>query len=267
MRAAAREIYEMAQAGPGGFAGFAGAAETGAGIITVDWAAAKANLEQQRIFDEALAAGFKYAMGQLGVEGEGPTIPVQFSYGAGAGGEEGEAAVTGNPVMTMLQEPIADGTLITKSEELGNLITTGIWTGLAMEGADGATGPLVPLLTDLQTAFDKLEAFKSLWDNLDDKTLVLLIKMVQENNDEYQTGGIIGGMHGSPVPILAHAGEMILNRGQQYSVAGMLQRRAGGGEVHVHLHTGAFLGHRGDAERLGLALAPHIKKAMRIYHD
>lgn len=54
----------------------------------------------------------------------------------------------------------------------------------------------------------------------------------------FAEGGRVPGALGSPVPILAHAGEIVLNRAQQAAVAGGMGGDGGGGVV-IHNHAGA----------------------------
>lgn len=54
--------------------------------------------------------------------------------------------------------------------------------------------------------------------------------------DSFEQGGIVGGGHGMPVPIMAHAGERVLTAGQTQKFESMVNSNNGGSATTTHLH-------------------------------
>jgi hypothetical protein len=231
-----------------------------------------------------------------GFEG-GMQIPISFQpagFGGAAGGavsgvSGGLSAIgqaggnASNAIADMLRTGLGSGEVQQIGTEVGTEIGTAVQAGLSMVSG-GA--PLAPLVADLTTVTTQIKEFKDIWDGLSSKTLDLLIKIDMSGspggNDPgapsapyenpapvgtgerpygYATGGLVGGGGGSPVPILAHMGEMVLNRGQQMQVAGMMA--GGGGGVTINIPGPVFLSDEAAMKKFGRVIQPYIRNATR----
>jgi hypothetical protein len=238
--------------GPGVLQGL----ETATGDEWINQMALASELGVRQGIQQLAEQGFETLTGAGGLN-----LPINFTYGTEGEGEGVESGI--NPINAMAREPINDGTLITDGEMLGTTLREGLWAGLSMEGADGATGPLMPLLTDLDTAYNKVSEFEEKWTGLSDRHIYLYIHTLTGGEGEAQHGGIVGGLPGQPVPIIAHAGEVVLNRDQQRIVGAMMGRRGGGGSPQIVFNNPVFLGREAELNRVVRRITPVLDKYSR----
>lgn len=119
------------------------------------------------------------------------------------------------------------------------------------EGASYGSGLLKGTTPFAQKAFKAandaiVRSRKYIFDSLDEAQKIVLFKWNKRWQKFkmafpfFQEGGVVPGIYNREVPIVAHAGEMVLNKSQQQNLFKMLQGNHGGGGVTVNVSGNTF---------------------------
>jgi len=74
---------------------------------------------------------------------------------------------------------------------------------------------------------------------------------------EFQHGGIVPGPIGSPVPIIAHAGETVIPVGRQMAYSGSPGMM---GKTEIHIHAGALMGNEAEARQFAAMINDYLRQ-------